>query len=754
MDTIRKLSTRDKRTFKVAVSAFLVICIVVGFVCFLYYKRLQSTVKAETSGYMQEISMQMCTNVSDTINNNFSILGTIATVIQNMDIDSHAELQAVVAQQKNLWDYENIMPVDANGIAYDITGKSVALTGDTYLQDAIVGQKQSMSASQVIGGQERIAFAVPLKNSVIDGTEMRALVASYDLSTFDKILSLSAFSGKGYAHIIRDDGTVVVRSSSQKALQTGYNILTSLSSAEIKGDATIEVVRSDLLNGINGLVEFKSGDAHEYMTYTPLGTQGWSLLTFVPVEVVNAKSNILLQITLLLCAFITVLFCLLLATLMFTFFKNKRKLESIAYVDPITQGHTQSRFSEIANDILLPSHKPQYAMIYANIEKFKVLNEQFGKNACDEILKCISSGIGSCLDDDECLARMFADNFCILVKYEDESTLAQRFSDWERASAKAIESGGSTWHSLILEFGVFVIDNDTIALPNMIDRAKLSLTEATCELRGKIRYAIYDEKVRRALFREKKLEDMMERALANSEFQVFLQPKYDTQTEKIGGAEALVRWASGTDGMIYPDEFIPLFEKNGFVIQLDLYVFEVVCRTVRRWLDEGKSPVKISVNCSRMHLKSRDFLNKYTEISNRYDIPKMQIEIELTENTVFEDVDYLSNVIRDIHDAGFGCSMDDFGSGYSSLNLIQDIPVDTLKLDKIFFRTMSRDISRTESVVGSIINMSKALSMQTVAEGVEERPQVEMLKRLNCDYIQGYYFAKPMPISDFEKIAF
>ncbi|MEG2421595.1 MAG: EAL domain-containing protein, partial [Oscillospiraceae bacterium] len=197
-----------------------------------------------------------------------------------------------------------------------------------------------------------------------------------------------------------------------------------------------------------------------------------------------------------------------------------------------------------------------------------------------------------------------------------------------------------------------------------------------------------------------------------------------------------------------------LFEKNGFIVQLDLWVFEQVCRTLRLWLDRGLTPMRISVNCSRVHLKMPGFLAQYCLIADRYAVPHQLLEIEVTENVVFEDVHYLTQIISGIHAAGFSCSMDDFGSGYSSLNLIQDIPVDVLKLDKIFFRSNAHGLGRTESVVGSIIAMARALSMETVAEGVEERHQVDMLRRLGCDYIQGYYFARPMSIPDFEVLAF
>ncbi|MEG1870073.1 MAG: EAL domain-containing protein, partial [Oscillospiraceae bacterium] len=707
----QKSSLGNNKTFyRRIILAFTLLCILIGFLCFQYYLNLQDTIKAESRGYMQEISHQMASNVNKVIDDNYAILATIATVLNNLDIQSYDELENIVCKQRELWHYQALLLIDDNGVAYNEKGDTVALSSDQYLQDVIVKKERSLSTSQIINGNESIIFAIPLSNLKIDGTNMLALAVSYDLNTFDQILSMTAFDGKGYAHIIRNDGTMIVRSSSPNSMQTGYNILNSLSSALINDGKTIEDIKADIAEGRSGQTEFILGQTHEHMTYTPLSNHKWSLLTFVPVDAVNAKSNMMLNITLLLCGLITVTFSVLIAILILTFLKNKRKLEGIAYVDPVTGGNTIERFYDLSQDLLDNNTSSQYALIYTNIEKFKVLNVQFGRKACDDILCSIENGISSDLSDEECIGRLFADNFCVLIKYENEAVLSKRFELWYKNGTDYVLTKGAVWLPLIIEFGVYIIENELLPFTQMVDRAKLSLNEASGEFHGKVRYAIYDEQVRRQLFREKQLEDRMDTALENNEFQVYLQPKYCVQTELFGGAEALVRWISPTDGLIMPDEFIPLFEKNGFIIHLDFYMFEEVCKNLHRWIVNGLNPVKVSVNCSRLHLKNMDFLKKYCSIADKYNVPHDLLEIELTENTVFDDVERLSNIIREIHSAGFGCSMDDFGSGYSSLNLIQDIPVDTLKLDKIFFRN-SGDLQRSESVIGSIITMSKDLSM-------------------------------------------
>lgn len=741
------------KSYRIVIAAFLTIAVLMGVLCFQYYRTLQVTIRAESREYLTEIAKQVSGNSSRNINDNFAVLGTISRVLKSTGVRTYKELQPEVQAQQSFWNYKDILLIDGRGNAYDAQGNIVLLNGDEYLREAVVNRRRTLSPAQVINGSECIVFVMPIEGLIINNTEMFALAATYDLATLDNILSISAFSGRGYAYIIQKNGSVVVRPSSEFAPQSGYNILTSLSSAEMDESKTLNSIKSDIIAGKTDVASYTQHGTRMYVTYTPMSTNGWYLLGFVPVEVVNEKSDLLMTITLLLCAGITFAFAMLVAYQMFVDSRHKNKLEQIAYVDPITGGNTMGRFYEVAGELLKKSNRIQYALVYINIEKFKLLNEEFGPRACDDLLRSLHNGIEMNLSRKESMGRLFADNFCALILLKDEENMIRRFRTWYEAAASCHEEMNGVWLAPIMEFGVYIIGNDSLPFAHMIDRAKLALKGNPAELLDKLRCAVYDDAIRKRLFREKHLENMMTSSLQNEEFTVYLQPKYRTGDETIGGAEALVRWNSA-EGMIYPDEFISLFEKNGFITQLDLWVFEDVCKRIRQWLDAGIAPVKISVNCSRVHLKNPKFLTRYTDICTRYNVPPEYLEIELTENVVFENVSLLSTIIDSIHSAGFGCAMDDFGSGYSSLNLIQDIPVDTLKLDKVFFRNGTKDLNRTESVVGSILTMSRSLNMNTVAEGVEERGQVDMLKRLGCDYIQGFFFARPMPVSDFELLAY
>ena len=303
---------------------------------------------------------------------------------------------------------------------------------------------------------------------------------------------------------------------------------------------------------------------------------------------------------------------------------------------------------------------------------------------------------------------------------------------------------------LSVDCGAYIVNNKNLNVIVIRDRANHARKNSKNEANTELFYncIFYNNIEIENSLKEKNIEDNMEHALENNEFVVYFQPKVELKTNKIAGAEALVRWQDPKKGLIPPDEFIPIFEKNGFITKLDIYVFEEVCKTIRKWLNEGINPIPVSVNLSRMHLQNPNFLKKYKEIQEKYEVPADLLEIELTETLVFENFEQLKKVIDDIHQMGFSCSIDDFGSGYSSLNLLKEIPVDILKLDRIFFS--KKNDKRGNSVIESIISLAKKLNMTTISEGVETISQVEFLRKADCDLVQGYVYSKPLAKDDFE----
>lgn len=746
-------STAKQSIYRGAIVGFLAICVVLGVFFFQYYDRLQTTLREESGRYLEEISRRVSSNIDRIVNDNFASLRILASFLNTSTAERFSDIEEVLEVQKTHWNCEDVFFIDEQGKAFNAEGRRLNLNNDAYFDDLVVNKKETVSTTQLIDNREFVVFAIPLDGIILDERSIVAIAASYDPATLNDTLSLSSFSGQADSCIMSRSGSIVIRPPSQSVLKFGYNILTAVEGG-IKAGAGMERIREDLQKDATGLVEFTQSGARYYMVYTPISLDEWYLATFVPVQVVNEKSALLLNITLLACILLTMLFAGLTAFIMFNFRRNRQRLERIAYVDEVTGGHTAQRFSELAEAVLRAPNARKYAMVYSNIRKFKVLNDQFGRDVCDAMLKAFYTTISNALRGKECMGRFSADHFCILVEYDGEKALYNMLERWLARVEHYVESEHPGWPLPAMEMGIYVVNGSTVSIVEMTDRAKLALRETRYTIGNKLFYSIYDDEVRRRLVREKHIEDIMERALQNGEFQVYLQPKYKVQSRTIGGAEALTRWLNPEEGMIFPDEFIPLFEKNGFIVQLDLWVFEEVCRKISEWIKSGRTPVRVSVNVSRINLKKENFLDDYQRIALKYAIDPGYIEFEFTESVVMDDFGTLIKVIERIHAMGFTCSMDDFGSGYSSLNVLQAVAVDTLKLDKIFFRGNAEDANRIESVLSSVIDMAKALSMDTVAEGVEEPEQVDMLQRMGCDFIQGYVFARPMPIADFEKLAF
>lgn len=417
--------------------------------------------------------------------------------------------------------------------------------------------------------------------------------------------------------------------------------------------------------------------------------------------------------------------------------------------DDVTRRKNKKEFERVAEGLLRGNRN--YVLVHANIDRFKLINDAYGDAVGDEILRDIHEIIDNELLWNEVSGRIMTDNFGILMHYHSIEKLDDRLYRMSKQFAALSDKKGKSY-GIEMYFGVYMIQpEEEIDMSAMLERANLARKKISPSHR--VSMGIYDDKDRVRLNREKDLEMKMRGALARGQFVPFLQPKYELQGETIAGAEALVRWIDPEEGMIYPNEFIPLFESNGFVVDLDLFMFERVCQITEEWHRKGRRVIPISVNLSRSHFAVPNFFQAYVDILDKYDIPPKAIEIELTESLFYNDLESLNALVTRIHDSGLSCSIDDFGSGYSSLNMLKEVKVDALKLDRVFFSNSDND-ERGRDVIQSVIKLAQALDLHTISEGVEERGQVDFLKSMNCDLIQGYVFAKPMPVPEFEKLAF
>ena len=349
------------------------------------------------------------------------------------------------------------------------------------------------------------------------------------------------------------------------------------------------------------------------------------------------------------------------------------------------------------------------------------------------------------MTDKETYGRINADKFIALLSFENDALLSIRLSDLN-VSMNNIKKTQSDHYKISIIMGLYRIQENDIDLSACIDRANIARKSITD--RHKTKYAFFDESMKSRLLKQKEVEDVMEEALKNHEFLVYYQPKFNLETNKICGAEALVRWQRDNGTVITPNNFIPIFEDNGFIVELDFYVLEQVCQKIRTLLNNKKMIVPISVNFSRMHLRDRMLVPRLTTIVKEYNIPPRLIEVEITESALVEDNNYLLTILQDIHNNGFKLSMDDFGSGLSSLNLLRKLPFDVLKLDKDFFQK-GTTTQRERTIIQYIVKMALDLNMEIVSEGVETEEQAQFLRSIKCPIAQGYLYERPLPEKQF-----
>ena len=420
------------------------------------------------------------------------------------------------------------------------------------------------------------------------------------------------------------------------------------------------------------------------------------------------------------------------------------RLIKVAYGDPITGQKNWYKFKEDAKKILSRRRQRKYAVVCLDIDKFRLLMDIYGHVQTENLLVVVAMYLKKALLKKELFARHIEDQFVLLITYEDKDLLRDRLIKLDKALQSKI-----ILKNVHFSYGIYLIDNYKYSLNRMVTYA--SLAKDSVKEQRDYRIAFFDEGIRDRLHKESQIERDMEDALINKEFSVYLQPKYRADGTDIEGAEALARWISPTKGVISPGEFIPIFEKNAFINKLDEYMLEAVCELQREWLNKGEKLITISVNISRKHLNDPFLVESICAIVDRYSLPRACIELELTESAFFEDKKTLVETVNRLRELGFKVSMDDFGSGYSSLNSLKDLVFDTVKLDGEFFND-AHNPERSRIVIEDTIALAKHLGIKIVAEGIEEQEQALFLNEIGCDLIQGYYFAKPMPVQEFMKL--
>jgi len=446
-----------------------------------------------------------------------------------------------------------------------------------------------------------------------------------------------------------------------------------------------------------------------------------------------------------------VIFAITLTVILIAKMRTKSKTYQIAYFDELTGLPTKAKHRQDIDE-KLRNMKREYAYVSVEVDNFEYVKEMYGYAYGNYLIKYVADGLRKDVLPDELLSHTSEHRFGLLMQYDGDEELRRRLLDiFHRIGQIPPNEDVDSPYTVTFTCGAYRIQSGGESAIKVRERANIAREEARRLFENNIEF--YNERLQQRRAEQEQFEFEMRQALEKEQFVVYMQPKYSAIGEEIVGAEALVRWNHPEKGLIYPNSFVPLFESNGFIVKVDYFILESVCKCIRNWLNEGVQPVVVSVNLSRVHLYNADLVDRLVEITDRYRIPHELIEFELTETVLFEELGQLLNVMVKLKQAGFVLSMDDFGSGYSSLNMLKQLPVDILKLDKAFLDNFDADETgqKEKTIVSHIISMAKALDMEVLAEGVESESQKDFLISANCDMIQGYYYAKPMKLESFDK---
>lgn len=567
--------------------------------------------------------------------------------------------------------------------------------------------------------------------------------------SMQRLIQPVSFDGQGLTCIADTEGNVVISPTDLDPFMRLDDIFKE--DSEETTVRNIKRMQENMKEGKNGVFSFVAVDGRELiLSYNILKSYDWVLLTLVPADLISYETDRYVIQTFAIVAGTILLFLFFLLILLLIYRNNRRRLEYIAFVDAVTGGMNNAAFCLKLRETLKNARRNEYTVAVINIRNFKMINESFGTHEGDRTLHYCMQILRKNVKEGEIAARGNADDFFLCLKEGNRNIVAARLQEIVREINSFNENLENPYH-LSFRQGAYLIDEpdlDSTIIQDRVMTACMNQQEF-----GENSCVFYDICFTQKMKQEHELNAMFRGALENGDFKVYFQPKVSLEDEKTAGAEALVRWQHPEEGMISPGDFIPLFEKNGNICRLDCYVFEEVCRTIDRWRREGRKLFPVSVNLSRQHFKRNDFLNQFADVAAKYRIPEGLLELELTESIFFDDnsIAMVRESINRMHELGFKCSLDDFGSGFSSLGLLKEFDVDTIKLDRLFFLDMSKP--KAEDVVECLIDLAGRLKVKTVAEGIETQEQIDFLKQIHCDMVQGFFYSRPLRAEEFEEWA-
>ncbi len=707
----------------------------------LYERRLSQNLNQNYQEILNDNIQRSSQTFISIIDSDVRVLESLAGIIAESDqYDIDYWLESL--HEKPLFsNYERIIMINTEGVCFSYSApqkdaslcdytKNV-LKGDTFIS----GRQYDESIDMFV-----VTLMVPI---VKDMQVMGGIGIDVDADTYGTLINESPDLER-YANFVLDgQGDLVLKGDVNELALDFDNIVRVPNLSEL---SAIELTRA-----LNDRTAYQFKLIHQGTEYTyslvPLDVNDWFYLTMLTSVYLENQQAIVNDIIVEFSVFTSLVFFSAMFLLKFQETRQNRKFIKAAYIDELTQ-NLNTKGLKIAYEGIIQKQKQTYAIIVLNVDNFKVVNDLFGYEEGNRLIRTISERITTRLTQGQFIGRYYADRFVFLTPFKSKETLERQIERFF-TDLHTYRFPSDTRYRLVFSAGIYIINNNSRPFDKVFDRAIIALNEAVRQYDSSFVY--YEDELRMNLINATQLAKEIEMAVKRREFVVHLQPRFDVQSTKILGAEALVRWNHSVHGLVYPNNFIQLLEKSREIVEVDMYVLEEVCKLLNQMKDEGYPDIFISVNQSRVHLNDIHYVNDLKNIISKYGIQAHQIELELTEGILVEDINTISQVLKELREEGFVVSIDDFGSGHSSLNLLKSVEIDVLKLDQKFLRETTQSI-KTEHIISTIVEMGKKLEIRVVAEGVETAEQLVFLRRIRCDEAQGFWYSEPITIEEFLKL--
>ncbi len=741
----KKTMGKTKSKKRIKKSAYVVICYIVLFAMFpatIIFSNMVGSKLGEHIQHTMQDSAGLCAEMIERQYNSDMLLleGLAVRMATSFEGDPELAVERLVSTADR-YGMKRISFSYTNGVTLTTDHAEMNLAGVENFERALAGERLLTTVIPDVsdGGSVNI-YSMPVYKS---GTEeiLGVMSAVYYSDSFETLLSASAFDGEGYTYIMDSSGNVVVDTKHKNALENMTNLFQYMEEQKSKSSKIKHLKDSVQVIG-EGFFEIQRRNGEDmFAYYTRLDINDWYVVSIVPKAVAESTKTAVMFSVIEYCVVISLIAVIVVMSIRHVLREKNRQLKKALYEDELTGGRSYEKFRLDCKKRMEKKTGEKAACVFLDIDNFNLVSTLYGNEESVDTIRRVYAMIQSCVGENGIIGRNSADQFCVMFFYKEREQLEHSI----RIFKETLRENAKFENMLRPSLGVYVVEDVDESIDDMVNKAKTA--HETIKRNDSSTTAYYDASFRDMMYENRHLEDEMEHALEKHEFVSYLQPKYNASTGRICGAEALIRWITSDGTVIPPGKFIPLAENNGFVRQLDREMFYMVCRLQKKLWDSGITPVPISVNVSRQLLYDKAFAEDYYQYTKDLGLSTELVELEITESALFEDINLFRATLEKLRGYGFRILMDDFGTGYSSLMMLNTVPIDIIKLDKSFIDDYADE--KGSCIIQCVLNLAKMLKIPVVAEGVETEEQYHYLKGIGCEYIQGYYFSKPVPPEDY-----